>query len=343
MFLGNTTPTGITSFANNTRHIGSELQAAKVPFLIFSSFITLSFLFNFTVLLVFICFPSSQRTKIPNIALFVQSMSDMLLTITMTLYITTINPFTHSGIVLPGYYLTTFYFFYEYTKFLSFSMLLLLTAERFLAIKLPFYHYTHITINKYIVAVFFVFILSSILAILYTIYIIPSGNYHSFRIYNITMSSIFITIVTIINTLLLIFYYTIKKSIDMRIQQQEERTNTTNTQERKKNFRIFVIVLTMSTVYTITYTPMVVYELFNISLRYSTSIRLILLYTFNLLYFSSALVNPLLTLFFKVDFRNTLFKLFKRNRQAPAQHNHHHQQQHEQEQQTEHHIEVTSV
>ena len=181
MFLGNTTSIGIKSLANNTGQKESGLQVRKVTYFIFISFTTLSFLFNFTVLLVFTRFPSSQRAKIPNIALFVQSMSDMLLTITMTLIIILINPFTHSGIGSPEYYLTTFYFFYEYTKVLSFSMLLLLTAERFLAIKFPFYHYTHITINKYILAAFFVFILSSIPAILYTtcIYSHPVITIHS--------------------------------------------------------------------------------------------------------------------------------------------------------------------
>ena len=51
---------------------------------------------------------------------------------------------------------------YIRTLFLTLTMLLLNTAECFLAIKLPFQHHTYVTINKILIVVIFIFIPSSI-------------------------------------------------------------------------------------------------------------------------------------------------------------------------------------
>ena len=51
---------------------------------------------------------------------------------------------------------------YIRTLFLTLTMLLLNTAECFLAIKLPFQHHTYATINKILIVVIFMFIPSSI-------------------------------------------------------------------------------------------------------------------------------------------------------------------------------------
>ena len=130
------------------------------------------------------------------------------------------------------------------------------------------------------------------------------------------MGSIALVIIKTIYSLLFISYRTITKSINQRIHHIEENTSTTNEQsaqiiiqEQKKNLRIFTILITMCTIYTITFLPNITY---NIYFRFTETrgfIDFILNYLFNLLYYLSALVNLLITLFYKEEYRHTFSRV----------------------------------
>ena len=182
----------------------------------------------------------------------IQSISDLVVTTSLTLYAILLNSFLTSS-TLPEHVVITIYFFFWYSMFLSVSMLLLITTERFLAITFPFHHHTHISINKILIAVIFTFLLSSVPAIVYVTYIRPSPDSLLDKYYFITIGSISLGIIITIYSLLLISYRTIKKSINQRIHHIEANTSTTDEhttqiiiQEQKKNLRIFTILITVS-------------------------------------------------------------------------------------------------
>ena len=136
---------------------------------IICSFVPISFLFNFTVTFLFIHFPSTHRAKIPNMMFFIQSISDILVTISMTLNLINCNPFSLNYVITEHYWKLSM-FFYCYSMFLPIVVLLLITLERFVAIKYPLEHRIYITTRKIVIAVFITFILSSIPSIAFTMY-----------------------------------------------------------------------------------------------------------------------------------------------------------------------------
>ena len=189
----------------------------KITFFIFCSFAVLSLLFNFTVLLLFISIPSYHRMKIPNIMFFIQSITDILVTIPLTLDAIYNNPFAHNSPNFSRSFLTALAFFFNYSMFLTVAMLLLVTVERFLAIKFPFHHRTYITINKIVLAVIFTFIVCTIHPIVHVICIYPSSDKSLMKQYDVTMGSISFVIIISVYALLVVCYITIKTSINRRI------------------------------------------------------------------------------------------------------------------------------
>ena len=164
--------------------------------------------------------------------------------------------------------------------------------------------------------------------------------------YEFTIGFISIIIIMVVYALLLKAFLTIKRSIDTRIHSQGTRTDEGARkmiiQDKKKNRRISSILIVMCTIYTVTFLPIIT---LNIYLGFTAEFAVIyyLLYVlFILLYYSSALINPLITIFFKEDYKNTLYKCFKRNPPAPVQQNQRPTQQHRQHQ-PEHHIESTTL
>ena len=113
-------------------------------------------------------------------------------------------------------------------------------------------------------------------------------------------------------------------------------------QDKKKNRRISRILGVMCSIYTVTFLPYITINIYHGFTADFTRICDILYDLFVLVYYSSALVNPLITIFYKEDFKYTLYKCFKRNALVPAQQNQRPTQQHEQHQ-PEHSIEFTTL
>ena len=192
--------------------------------IILNSFIFIVFLFNCTIILLYISFSSHLRSSIPNLMFLIQSISDNLVAVPWIIIQITDNVFHVM-------------FFMAYTTVLTAVMLLLLTIERFLAINFPFQHRTYVSIKKICVAVFFAFLISSIPAMVYVTNIhTPSFDGSTFRNFFNTMGSILLTIIVIVYILLLISYITIRKSIRMKIKQQVEHANTPSEKQLKNSF-----------------------------------------------------------------------------------------------------------
>ena len=347
IYLDNNTNKNITNGFNEEDDEPLDLLSTVID-CITCSFVPISFLFNFTVTFLFIHFPSTHRAKIPNILFLMQSISDNLVTISMSFISFELNPFS-LNYVLTEHFENLSVFFYGYAMFLPVAVLLLITVERFVAIKYPLEHHTYITIRKIVIAFTFTFILSSLPSIAFILFTYLSygqfDNLSSLK-YEITIGLISVMIVIVVYALLLKAYITIKRSIDTRIHSQGTRTDQRARkmiiQEKKRNRRIFSILVVMCTIYTVTFLPFITINIYHGFTADFTAICDILYNLSVLLYFSSALINPLITIFFKEDYKYTLYKCFKRNALVPAQQNQQPTQQHEQHQ-PEHHIELTTL
>ena len=291
---------------------------------------------------------ASHKSKIPNKMFFIQSITDIIVSISLTLdsILLKINNLSE----LSENFFTTLHFLYQYSVVLTVIILLLITIERFIAIKFPFQHRTFITANVIRNILVYIFLSSSIPGIVFATYCYLSRDRSLLITFGIIMPSIGLAIIITVYTLILISFYTIKKSIDARIHRQEESTSTSNRQiivkERKKNIRIVIILFTMCTIYSITYLPLIVYNIYLFTTERNMGFNgHIFRNAINLLYYISALLNPLITTFFKEDYKHTLLKCFKRNAPAPAPapaHNQRSEERH-QEQQPGHHIETTAL
>ena len=236
---------------------------------------------------------------------------------------------------IADHYSIGYLFVQNYAVCLVACVLLLVTMERFIAIKYPFQHRTHVTTNKLRLAVIITFLLPFIPVTVLCTYIFPASlsDKSSMTQYQVTIGIIGIICIIINYTLLVVSYITIKKSIAARIRQLEDNANTSHElvlRENKKNLRIFIILLTMCTIYTVTFLPMIVYYSIRYLLKAKHNIPVTII-VFNCYYLSS-LLNPLITIFYKEDFKHTLFNCFKT-----------HPKRHRQQHQPERHTETTAL
>ena len=260
--------------------------------------------------------------------LLIQSTTDIFGTVPLTLVAIVFSPFSNYVPTLAHEQIVVF--FTQYTVVLAVGMLLLMSTERFLAINFPFQHRLYVTTTKIFLVVVFLFLFLSIPAFVFVIYILPLyfiSQISSYNIYFITIGSIIFVLIVIIYILLVISYATIKISINTKIKQQEERTSIPMEQNaniillERKSLRIFRILLAMCTIYMVTFVPLAVLNIYYglVISPLCTLTTDILDSSFGLLYHSSSIINPLVTLMFKEDYRKTFYIWFKRNTLAPAQ------------------------
>lgn len=116
-------------------------------------------------------------------------------------------------------------------------------------------------------------------------------------------------------TLLAIRYRTIRRSIDSRL----GHTNYTGSESKrvietrkKKNLKMIVILVVMCSIYSVTYLAFTIYRIAGnymvLDRKTQTMIELILI----LVYVVSSMLNPIITLAFKEDYRKILCCCFKR-------------------------------
>ena len=256
----------------------------------------------------------------------IQSTTDIFVTVPLTLVAIRVNP-SSVNVRTPTYGLIVV-FFTQYTVVIAVVTLLFISIERFLAINFPFQHRLYVTTTKILVAVVFIFLFSSIPAFVYSTHIVPlyiKSQFSPYFIYFITSGSVIFVLIVIIYFLLIMSYSTIKKSINTKIKQQEERTSILHEQNAniilldRKHLRIFRILLAMCTIYMVTFVPSAVFKIYYGFAMEDTTNSHILNASFLVLYYLSSIINPLITLFFKEDYRKTFYNWFKRNTHAPAQ------------------------
>ena len=180
-------------------------------------------------------------------------------------------------------------------------------------------------------------LISAIPVIVYLTYVDPiwirlwtkgltSEERHMKWIYHITTGLIQLSIVLTVYLLLLIAYIAIRQSINKRINlRQEIAMPSKNSEkyiqsERKKQLRILSILLSICTVYAITFLPYTLFLLLEKPITRRAVVNVAtkpyirykyIQYSLILLYNSSAILNPLITLFCKKDYNESLANLFK--------------------------------
>lgn len=274
-----------------------------------ASFITAA---NCIVVIVYILFRKIQRNTIPNWLLFNQAIVDLLIVAQSIMYAVTnmVSLYEHYDL-----YLTITSAFELYTCVLALGILLLSTSERFIALKTPLFHKKHITINKLLCATVFVWVIASLPSSFYLIHYLHFPN-------EIEVISNFwiigpIMILAGIVIVIFILYFTFKvitnsftqrtSSISLQtIQWVNGRNMAIINGQYKKQRRLFKLFVLLTVVYILSYIPGVILRVlhfFDVINHHMMEMGLEMAY---IVYMSSALFNPILTLCMKDDFKNKM-------------------------------------
>lgn len=290
-----------------------------------STLSALSFIFNFTIVLLFLFMIASRKVKRANLMFFLQAITDIIVTVPML--ILALAPFLSTD---SEHMELMILFFLDYSQVLAINILLLITTERFIAINYPLKHRTIVTKQKIVTVAVCLYIFSSIPALIFVFYIFPHWNslddkYHPshhtmITIYLLIMGIIIIVTIIIVFFLLVLNYVEIRKSMYLRIRRYDGQlsiTNQTNQRilrEKKKNKRVITILVIMFGIYAVTYLPYAFFQLLHFFLKdfINRFNRFLLVHCLTLLYLSSAVLNPCITICLKEDYRNLLPVMYRR-------------------------------
>lgn len=283
----------------------------------------LSLFINSSVIFIFLRMLAYQRHKRSNIIFLWQAVTDLIVTIAMVVDVIFYSSF-YNSILMPPQFFVVWWFFFGYSQILAINTLLLITIERLMAIRYPLHHRFYSTRTKTASALCTTYSISTIPAIVYTTYIWPLfmtfyDKFHFLAMqYVIIISTLSLMILIVIFVFLIVSYSSIRKSIQKRIR-QHYRYVSINKQikrfirrEQIKHRRIIRILIIVCTIYSVTYLPLTIYRICYYPLYdvIPESLHMVLYNSFVLLYFSSALLNPIVTLCFNLDYRKRLLQCF---------------------------------
>ena len=312
--------------APTTNGMDEEKKINLILAIVYSTVVFLSFLFNSTIICLFV---QMVRTKFTasNFMFFFQAITDCIVAVSMIFKIIYYLHFTLFYV---------HYFFDELSRYISIVMLLVITVDRYFAITFPFYHRTHATAKNISLLMVVIFFVSSIPAIVSQTYIL--GKLRSFVENRAIMDYLHTTFVVVFSKgaiqlffilviygLHLLTYLTIRKSIQKRMQQHLQNARGGNNDsayqailnEKKRHMRILLILVAMISVYTLTYLPLIMLMILshpklNVINQPDQHTANILSISVNIVYDVSALINPLTTLCFNSFYKEAFLMLFKR-------------------------------
>ena len=297
---------------NGNRHyIWQDLTYITKVFLLLSITISaISLLLNATVIATFTYMAYNRLCTIPNLMFCVQAVTDTIVTFTclfngMSMYV----PETVMALL----------FFISYDQLLAVFTLLIITLERFMSVMFPLRHRVSVTCHRFLLVTALMYIISLIPAV---IYMMESKTWskRTSGIYHNVMGIILLISLVTVYVLLITSFYAVKRCLDNLIVQHRRKRCIERT--KKKQLRIFRILITMCMLYTVSYLPRSLYKFFYLPYHASCNFihQLIAENIVLLFYFISSTLNPLLTLMCKDEFRRTLLKClyncFKRNYQS---------------------------
>lgn len=221
-------------------------------------------------------------------------------------------------------------FFYEYSQSLSLCVLLLMTGERFVAIKFPMIHRLHSTYTKILILATIGSVVALISPTVALFCLIPSSgravdkHHVLMRVeFYITKGAAGCVAIILLFILLSILYVVIRTNINSRIHYISSTRSTENVNvgvhfEQRKHHRVIRILTTMCSIYVITLLPGSLYMIcFHSSQKTEHEfVHWVLEYSFTTLHFSSSLINAVITLFFHKDYCKILRKCYSVRRKT---------------------------
>ncbi len=285
----------------------------------------------------FCILPTAKRKIIPNTVLLFQALSDFIIGLFQVLASVIYSYDANSQ--PPVALISMSNFIFGYSQFLSITVLLIGSLERFIAIRFPFHRQRYISRSRVVAVLVIAFILCTVPMIVYVIFVelrlseknIINITMKEFQELNrkykmmnrhfvITMTAIFSAEIFLVYMLLLLTYINIKRNIDSRIETREQSEGGSNNQnegiriERVKNVRFLKIFVFMCTSYAITFIPQISFTVYrwNRLGGGETLSEFVWTNALQLVYALSSIVNPLVTMFGKDDYRDIISRGWRR-------------------------------
>ena len=280
---------------------------------------TFSTFANLTVIILF-AFLGAKRKKFANYLLFCTSLSDMFIS-GLSWYMFMISYMNVHQEKFPQFENIVYvsYLFQDYSFVVSLGTVLLSTIDRFISVKIPLLH-REITLKPYS---------KCIILLIWGISIIPPitrlclnnfdyRNLYDSRdvIYIYCLHSIILIVIITIFILLIKTFTTVRGIISNPIKGSCRTRGYSNTMQ-KRNRRLVKIFMAMISAYAITYLPIIIAMILYTSGYLDTmdEYYIVLLTVFaDTFYLFSSLINPIITITFKEDYRHTLCGFFMKSK-----------------------------
>lgn len=271
--------------------------------LLTTSLISTIFL-NSLIVITYILMRRSVKRKVSNVLFLNQGIADWCVAVPSCIIATIYNGESSRQSWI--YFKFTFLF----TSFISIASVLLITLDRYLAVRYPLRHRRLVTKCKVLIAITIIWVASAVPPIVESLFNISRTHYITYRTFMVIIFTILISCVFIILLLLFYTFSTIRGSIHLRIKilqltlMSKKKNRLLNTEQNKEK-RMVKILFAMVFAYATTILPYIIItfiDLFYDELQIKLSDQLLdiafLLYTLR------ASEDPLLTIFIKKDFKN---------------------------------------
>ena len=266
------------------------------------------------IIITYISFENVRKCAIPNWFLLNQALVDSLIAIESIMYtIPTISTLVDGN---HGIYVNITTAIELYSVILALGVLILITADRFIALCFPFFHRNQVTIQRVVsITVMWWFI-----ALAPSVFYVLHYHYHgdddrsTLDTFFMVGSSLILAGILLVLLFLYFTYRSIRRSHVRRISSDALRTTQWSSrrnhiiisEQQQKQRRLFKLFLLISVVYIISYIPGVVIRVVNYTGVVGNTMRDIELEVAFIVYMCSALFNPILTLSIKDDFKKKM-------------------------------------
>ena len=272
---------------------------------------------NLTVCVVYILLKRRIARKVSHFLLLVTSFGDIVTT--------SILWFFAISIILDKFDDTEDFLVEILTKYsfvLTLLILLLCAVDRFCAVVVPLWHSTKVTFRSIVLASISLWFLSAIPPLVRAVllrFTVENLDDETDTTFMHVFHGVSLFIILVVLVLLAITYVKCRSAIREHYLNFSTASTASENEVRnvKRQKRLIVIFLIMATTFLVTYLPKLVFETLLVA-EYlggvvDTELEEILHKTFNMLYYTSSLANPVITLLFNKDYRDTLTSFARRS------------------------------
>ena len=271
----------------------------------------------------YIMMSKKNKRKIPNLMFSMQALVDLFVALSAI----TAHFFFHEDHATNYSIHVAFHLLFGYTMFLAPSFLLLSSTERFLAMVFPLHHRTVVSKDRMAFTILFIFVVNMFPSVVFVSYVNFARINPTWNKFLITTGIIQLVEIAIVYVLLSVTHITIKNNIKRNITRlqlyfssKKEHSNpvcyvrsslsrhrNSIELEKKKDLRITRIHFIMCTVYALTFLPSPCNFLYRGFSSEYTMTNAAIENTFALLYYISAVINPVITIACIDDFKNGIY------------------------------------